>query len=116
MKRAESQNDSNIKKEIGKRIQAARKSSSPFLSAEKVAKKLGITRGGLSQIERGQNNATGVMLWKLSCILGCPIENFFPNVPDGFQLTKRDIEEIKKEDEKAVEFAKKAFGEPTNND
>lgn len=103
-----------IKKEIGNNIKRIRRSSRGFLSAEKVAKKLNISRVLLTQIENGNKNVNAVILWELSCILACSVKDFFPEVPEGFQINKWDVEQIKKVDEKAIEWAKELFGEPPN--
>ena len=115
MNKDNAKTDKEIKKEIGENIKRIRRSSRSFLSAQKVADKLKITRSSLTQIENGNNNVNAVTLWKLSCILDCDMKDFFPNTPDGFQISKKDIEEVEKKDKKAKEWAKQLFGEPKNN-
>lgn len=115
MNRENIKTDKEIRKEIGENIKRIRRSSRSFLSAQKVADKLKTTRSSLTQIENGNNNVNAVTLWKLSCILDCDIKDFFPNIPDGFQISKRDIKEIEKKDKKAKEWAKQLFGEPRDN-
>ena len=100
--------DNDIRKEVGSRIQSIRKQKD--LSAETVAKNIGLSRVALTQIESGRNNVNAITLWKLACRLGCKIEEFFPKVPQGYGLSRVDINNIAKEDEKAVDWAKKLFG------
>ena len=51
-----------------------------------------------------------MILWELACVLGCDIKNFFPDTPDGFQLSVRDLKEVEKIDPKAVHWAEDLFG------
>ena len=115
MNKENDKTDKEIRKEIGENIKRIRRSSRGFLSAQKVADKLSITRSCLTQIENGNNNVNAVILWKLSCILDCEIKDFFPRTPDGFRISVKDIKEIVKIDKKAEYWAKKLFGEPRNN-
>jgi transcriptional regulator with XRE-family HTH domain len=103
-----------IREAIGSNIRRIRRSARTFLSAEKVAMKLGVSRVTLTQIENGKKNINAVLLWELSCILGCDIKSFFPDTPDGFQLSFRDIKEVKKIDPNAVAWAEDLFGKPNN--
>jgi transcriptional regulator with XRE-family HTH domain len=99
-----------IREAIGGNIKRIRRSARTFLSAEKVAAKLGISRVTLTQIENGKKNINAVVIWELACVLGCDIKNFFPDTSDGFQLSARDLKEVEKIDPKAVQFAEDLFG------
>ena len=99
-----------VKKDIGARIKQKRRSTRKFLTAAVVAQKLGISRVALTQLENGQNNVNGVTLWKLATILGCGVQEFFPEIPPGFELSKEDIKNISKQDQNAVKYAEDCFG------
>ncbi|MFA6486492.1 MAG: helix-turn-helix transcriptional regulator [Candidatus Magasanikbacteria bacterium] len=102
--------DREIKKAIGEKIRGIRRTRRGFLSAEVVAHKLGISRVALTQLENGQNNVSAVTLWKLATILGCDnFQDFFPPIPTGFELSQADIENIKKKDKNASEWAETLF-------
>ena len=101
-----------IKSEISDRIQSIRKAKG--LSAEIVANYLGISRTTLTHIETGRNNVSGATLWKLAIALNCRIDDFFPKTPEGFGLTESDIEKLKVEDTKSVDFAKRCFNKKKN--
>lgn len=98
-----------IKKEVGENIKHVRRSLRTFSSAEKVAEKLGISRVAYTLIENGKNHVNAVTLWKLATLFGCDIAEFFPSTPKGFELSPKDLEAIKKVDEKAVDWAKRLF-------
>lgn len=102
-----------IRHDIGERIKSVRRRSRGALSARAVAEKLGISRVTLTQIENGKRNVNAVLLWELACRLGCSVQDFFPPIPDGFQITQRDVEEVKKVDKKAVGWLEDLFGTPT---
>lgn len=94
---------------VGKRIQSIRRSQGQ--SASTVAKRLGTTREALTQIETGRNNINAVTIWKLACLLGCSIEDFFPGVPKGFALTPAEIRNVSEVGgRQGVEWAKQLFG------
>lgn len=99
--------DGDLKYDISTKIQDIRKARG--LLVKTVADKLSISRSALTQIETGRNNVSAVILWKLSCLFGCSVNDFFPNTPEGFNLTKTEIQKIKEDDQKAVEFALKCF-------
>jgi len=99
-----------IREAIGSNIRRIRRSARTPLSAEKVAAKIRISRVSLTQIENGKKNINAVILWELACVLGCDIKNFFPDTPDGFQLSVRDLKEVEKIDPKAVHWAEDLFG------
>lgn len=106
-------NEQKVKELIGKKIKEIRRNSRGFLTAEVVAHKLGISRVALTQLENGQNNVNAVTLWKLATILGCQVQDFFPDIPPGHELSHVDVENIKKKDANAAEWAEKIFGKPT---
>lgn len=99
-----------IKKEIASNIKRIRRSLRNFLTGEAVAKKLNISRVAYTQIENGKNHINGVTLWKLSVLFGCSVKDFFPTCPIGYELSIKDIEAIKKVDEKALAWAEDLFG------
>jgi transcriptional regulator with XRE-family HTH domain len=101
--------DDGIKAAVAKRIKEMREGLG--LTASQVAKKLKISREAFTHIETGRNGISAVSLWKLAALFHCDIQDFFPKVPDGFQLTKVDIKRVAQEDERAVEWAKKLFSD-----
>lgn len=111
-KQSKEETKKKIREAIGGNIKRIRRSARTFLSAEKVAMKLDVSRVTLTQIENGKKNINAVLLWELSCVLGCDIKNFFPDTPDGFQLSIRDIKEVEKIDPNAVSWAEDLFGKP----
>lgn len=100
-----------VKKEIASNIKRVRRSLRNFLTAEAVAVKLGISRVAYTQIENGKNHVNGVTLWKLSVLFGCDVKDFFPTSPSGYELSPKDVEAIKKVDEKALGWAEDLFGQ-----
>lgn len=106
--------DQEIKKEVGLNIKRIRRSLRKFQSADDVAKKLGISRAALTQIENGHNNVNAVTLWKLARTFGCEVQNFLPAIPKGYQLSKNDFKRIAQKDERAAQWAIDLFGEPIN--
>ena len=81
------------------------------LSARLVGEKLKISREAVTHIETGRNNVTAVALWKLATLFHCEVKDFFPDVPDGYSLTKVDTDKIAQEGgPKAADWAKKLFG------
>lgn len=102
-----------IQEAIGNNIRRIRISARKFLSAEMVANRLGISRVTLTQIERGKKNINAALLWELCCLLGCEISDLFPPIKEGYQLSERDVKEIKKIDPNAVNYAVLAFGNPS---
>lgn len=75
-----------------------------------------MSRSSLTQMENGKTSISAVTIWKLACIYGVPIGSFFPNIPDGFSLSKTDIKNIANEDEQAVVWAKELFGGKNKNE
>ncbi|MBI2037837.1 MAG: helix-turn-helix transcriptional regulator [Candidatus Magasanikbacteria bacterium] len=98
--------DKEIKEQIAKNIKIARIKLRGKISMQTIANSLNMTRVAYSQIENGRNNVNGVTLWKLSSLLGCEMSGFFPKRLEGVALSKTDIENIKSEDEKILEWGK----------
>lgn len=99
--------DLHIKAMIGQRIQRARDRLNK--SAETVAKKVGISRSALTQIETGRNNVNAVLLWKIAAALHCNISDFFPLVPDSNSLHESDMAIIDKENVDAGKYMREAY-------
>lgn len=100
--------DDEIKKEIGKNIKQMR--SVLGLSALTVSNHLGISREAVTHMENGRNNISAVSLWKLAILFNCEIQDFFPNIPDGYAITKIDLHKIEQENgKKAAIWAERLF-------
>lgn len=98
-----------IREAIGTRIAELRRKRK--LSARLVGEKLEISREAITHIETGRNNVTALALWKLATLFHCDIKDFFPDVPDGYGLTKIDTDKIAQEGgQKAANWAKELFG------
>ncbi|MBI5229962.1 MAG: helix-turn-helix transcriptional regulator [Candidatus Magasanikbacteria bacterium] len=102
--------EKKIKTEIAANIKRIRRSTRSYLTAKTVADKLGVSRVAYTHVENGKNHVNGVTLWKLSTLFGCDIKEFFPITPDGYALSPKDIENIKKKDEEAVHWAQELWG------
>jgi DNA-binding XRE family transcriptional regulator len=100
--------------EVGRNIQRIRKSFHNYPSVESVAKKIGLNRVTLTQIENGKKNINAIVLWKLACVFACDINDFFPPIPKGFQMSRGDVEKIEKIDKRAAKWAEELFGKPVN--
>jgi len=96
-----------VRKAIGKKIREMRDKLGH--SALRIANKLSISREAITHIETGRNNISAVALWKLATLFNCDIQDFFPSIPDGFALTKVDLQKVAQEDESAADWAKKLF-------
>lgn len=97
-----------IRQEIGSRIAQLRRKRK--LSARLVGAKLNISREAVTHIENGRNNITALALWKLATLFHCDIADFFPDVPDGYGLTKVDTDKIAQAGgEKAARWARELF-------
>ncbi len=100
--------DDEIKKEIGCNIREMR--DKLHLSAANVAEKLDVTREAITQIETGRNNISAVSLWKLATLFNCDLADFFPDVPEGYGLSKVDLHTISQEGgDKAAKWAETLF-------
>ncbi len=109
IEKSDSDIEQEIREAIGARIAEIRRKRK--LSARLVGEKLKITREAVTHIETGRNNVTALSLWKLATLFHCDIKDFFPDVPDGYGLTKIDTEKIAQEGgQKAANWAKELFG------
>lgn len=100
--------EKEIRQEIGSRIAELRRKRK--LPARLVGEKLGISREAVTQIETGRNNITALSLWKLATLFHCDVQDFFPDVPDGYSLTKVDTDKLQQEGgQKAVRWAGELF-------
>lgn len=98
-----------IREAIGSRISELRRKRK--LSARLVGEKLGVSREAITHIETGRNNITATALWKLATLFHCDIKDFFPDVPDGYGLTKVDTDKIAEEGGRsAADWARQLFG------
>jgi transcriptional regulator with XRE-family HTH domain len=101
--------EQEIREAIGTRIAELRRKRK--LSARLVGEKLGISREAVTHIETGRNNITALALWKLATLFRCDFKDFFPDVPDGYGLTKIDTDKIAQEGgQKAASWARELFG------
>jgi len=101
--------EGQIREAIGNRIAELRRKRK--LSARLVGEKLKISREAVTHIETGRNNVTALALWKLATLLHCDVRDFFPDVPDGYGLTRIDTEKIAQEGgQEAAKWAKELFG------
>jgi len=101
-----------IRNSVGRKIKQEREIRQQ--SAERIAKKIGISRVALTHIENGRNNINAVQLWRLACAFGCSISDFFPPIPKGFAVTDIDYKKIAKEDDRAVSWARELFSDEFN--
>lgn len=101
--------DEQIRRAVGIKIRNARQRHRQ--SAERVAKRLGMSRVGLTHIEKGRNNINAIQLWKLACVFGCSPSDLLPPIPDGFALTKVDYQKIVDANEEAAGWAKELFAD-----
>lgn len=98
-----------IRQAIGSRIAELRRKRK--LSARLVGEKLNLSREAVTHIETGRNNITALALWKLATLFHCDIKDFFPDIPDGYGLTKIDTDKIAQEGgQKAAGWARELFG------
>jgi transcriptional regulator with XRE-family HTH domain len=101
--------EAELRAAIGKRISDRRRKLG--LSARHVAEKLGISREAVTHIETGRNNIHAVVLWKLATLLNCDPATFFPEVPNGYALTREDKRKLQEEGgEKAAQWGERLFG------
>lgn len=107
LKDEKSDAETEVKKCVGKKISEMRNKLG--YSALTVSEHLGVTRVAVTQMETGRNNISAVALWKLATLFNCEISDFFPDIPDGYALTKLDIRKVAQEDEDAAKWAEKIF-------
>lgn len=100
--------DKEVREEVGRRIREMRKKLGQ--SASRIAQELDISREAITHIETGRNNISAVSLWKIATLFNCDINDFFPVVPDGYAITRVDINKIAQESgEKAAKWAEILF-------
>lgn len=99
--------EDEVRHAIGKKIREMRNKLG--LTALQIATKLNVSREAITQIETGRNNISAVALWQLATLFRCDIEDFFPAIPDGFALTKVDLQKVAQEDQSAAQWAKRLF-------
>jgi transcriptional regulator with XRE-family HTH domain len=63
---------------IGRKIRAARERSTPRLSQDKLAKRLGISRASIVNIEAGRQHAPLNLLWKIANLLDVELTMLIP--------------------------------------
>lgn len=63
---------------VGRKIRAARERSTPRLSQDKLAKRLGISRASIVNIEAGRQHAPLDLLWKIAQILELELTMLIP--------------------------------------
>ena len=94
--------DSNgLYKELGRKIRAAREQAHPRLSQDKLAKRLGVSRASVVNIEAGRQHAPLQLLWQiaenleteLALLIPRRSELLVPVVP--VELDAKTIEQIK---------------------
>ena len=69
-------------KQIGIRLRALRERSSPGYSQAKLAKKLGISRASIVNIEGGRQHAPLSLLWQITAALGAELAAIIPSRAD----------------------------------
>ena len=99
--------EDEVRKAIGKKIREMRDKLGH--SALRIATELKVSREAITHIETGRNNISAVALWKLATLFNCDIEDFFPNINDGFALTKVDLQKVAQENGNAATWAKRLF-------
>ena len=65
-------------RELGRKIREARERSGQKLSQEKLAKRLGISRASIVNIEAGRQHAPLHLLWQIAEILGTDLTFLIP--------------------------------------
>ncbi len=68
--------------EIGRRVKAAREAQRPKLTQGELAKKLGVERTSITNIEKGIQRATLHFLYSLVQQLELPLQRLFPTLDD----------------------------------
>lgn len=87
--------------EVGRRVRQARERQGQKLSQEKLAKRLGISRASIVNIEAGRQHAPLHMLWQIAEILGTDVTLLIPRREEllspaiQVQLDKETIKQIK---------------------
>jgi len=63
---------------IGRKIRAVRERSTPRLSQDKLAKRLGISRASIVNIEAGRQHAPLNLLWRIAQLLNVELAALIP--------------------------------------
>lgn len=63
---------------VGRKIREARERSNPRLSQDKLAKRLGISRASIVNIEAGRQHAPLNLLWNIAQLLNVELVTFIP--------------------------------------
>jgi transcriptional regulator with XRE-family HTH domain len=86
---------------IGRRIREAREHGHPRLSQDRLAKRLGVSRASIVNIEAGRQHAPLHVLWQIAEILGTDLALLIPRRDEllssaaPIQLDKKTIYKIK---------------------
>jgi len=70
--------DDAIYKLVGLKIRAARKRSLPYVSQDKLASKIGLTRASIVNIESGRQHAPLHVLWRIAEKLDMDVHELLP--------------------------------------
>lgn len=105
----------SLKKTIGSNIKKVRQTLKHYPTAEVVAEQLGMSRVAYSHIENGKNHVNAVTLWALANLFGCEVSEFFPVGVEGYELSSKDIETIRSEEEGAAIYMAELFGKKQDN-
>lgn len=84
--------------EIGRRVRTARVSRNPKLTQDELAKKLGVERTSIANIEKGTQRATLHFLYSLAQHLQTSLETFLPPIDDAHIIDTgavSDLAEVK---------------------
>jgi DNA-binding XRE family transcriptional regulator len=90
-------------RELGRKIRQAREQEGEWLSQDALAKRLGISRASMVNIEAGRQHAPLHLLWQLAELLGTDLISLIPNreelLPpaDRSQLDRGMMKMIKEE-------------------
>jgi len=63
---------------VGRKIRDVRERATPRLSQDKLAKRLGISRASIVNIEAGRQHAPLNLLWKIAELLGTELTTLIP--------------------------------------
>jgi DNA-binding XRE family transcriptional regulator len=92
---------SGLYKAVGRNIRTARERSEPKLSQAKLAKRLGISRVSIVNIEAGRQHAPLALLWEIAEILETELALFIPrrnellSAASPVQLDQKTIDQIR---------------------
>lgn len=91
--------DTLLYKQIGIRLRTLRERSSPNYSQARLAKKLGISRASIVNIEGGRQHAPLGLLWKITSALGAELSSIIPSradlLPDDSNAVKLNPEMLR---------------------